>query len=132
MKAITLHQPWASLVVFAHKKIETRSWATKHEGWLGIHASAAKPPTDDLPGTVIEAMIEALGISDFGTLRPRGGHHLAAEYDRRRPQTEGRCRVRFKYELCWRTFGIGFAVSWERDTRGWYVVLGPLSVSWAA
>lgn len=27
MKAITLHQPWASLIAEGHKTIETRSWA---------------------------------------------------------------------------------------------------------
>jgi len=39
MKMITLHQPWATLVIKGEKKIETRSWPTKHRGPLGIHAS---------------------------------------------------------------------------------------------
>ncbi len=38
MKAISLWQPWASLVGI--KEIETRSWYTKHRGDLAIHASA--------------------------------------------------------------------------------------------
>lgn len=42
MKAISLLQPWASLVAAGHKKIETRSWNTKHRGPLLIHASAKK------------------------------------------------------------------------------------------
>jgi activating signal cointegrator 1 len=42
MKVISLLQPWASLVVLGHKKIETRSWDTKYRGPLLIHASAGK------------------------------------------------------------------------------------------
>jgi len=39
MKAITLTQPWASLVAFGAKKIETRSWHTSYRGELAIHAA---------------------------------------------------------------------------------------------
>lgn len=43
MKAITIWQPWASLVAIGAKKIETRSWATKYRGLLAIHAAAKTP-----------------------------------------------------------------------------------------
>jgi activating signal cointegrator 1 len=39
MKALSLLQPWASLVILGHKKIETRSWNTKYRGELLIHGS---------------------------------------------------------------------------------------------
>lgn len=39
MKALSILQPWASLVVLGHKKIETRSWNTKYRGPILIHAS---------------------------------------------------------------------------------------------
>lgn len=42
MKAISLLQPWASLVVMGVKKIETRNWGTKHRGTILIHASQGK------------------------------------------------------------------------------------------
>lgn len=42
MKVISLLQPWATLVVMGAKKIETRSWNTKHRGELLIHASKSK------------------------------------------------------------------------------------------
>ncbi len=42
MKTISILQPWASLVVLGHKKIETRSWNTKYRGELLIHASMGK------------------------------------------------------------------------------------------
>lgn len=39
MKALSLWQPWASLVAFGAKKYETRGWHTTHRGPLLIHAS---------------------------------------------------------------------------------------------
>jgi hypothetical protein len=36
--AITLHQPWASLVAWELKHFETRSWPTPYRGQLIIHA----------------------------------------------------------------------------------------------
>jgi hypothetical protein len=38
MKAITIHQPWATLIALGEKQFETRSWATKYRGELAIHA----------------------------------------------------------------------------------------------
>lgn len=46
-RAITLHQPWASLVALGIKTIETRSWPTKYRGRLLIHA--ATRPIRDTP-----------------------------------------------------------------------------------
>jgi hypothetical protein len=43
MKAISLLQPWASLVAIGAKKIETRSWDAKYRGPLAIHASKGFP-----------------------------------------------------------------------------------------
>jgi activating signal cointegrator 1 len=43
VKAITLWEPWASLVARNEKKIETRSWKTKYRGPLAIHAAASVP-----------------------------------------------------------------------------------------
>ena len=43
MKAITLTQPWASLVAVGAKRIETRSWPTKYRGPIAIHAAKGFP-----------------------------------------------------------------------------------------
>ena len=43
MKALSLTQPWASLVVIGAKCYETRSWATNYRGPLAIHASKGFP-----------------------------------------------------------------------------------------
>ena len=39
MKAISIRQPWAALIVCGIKDIENRSWPTKYRGKLLIHAS---------------------------------------------------------------------------------------------
>lgn len=38
MKAITLKQPWASLVAYGYKEYEFRSWKTNYRGKILIHA----------------------------------------------------------------------------------------------
>ena len=39
MKAITLHQPYATLIAIGAKRSETRSWPTRYRGPLAIHAA---------------------------------------------------------------------------------------------
>lgn len=43
MKALTLTQPWATLVAIGAKRIETRSWRTNYRGPLAIHAAKEFP-----------------------------------------------------------------------------------------
>jgi hypothetical protein len=43
MKAISLTQPWAALVVLGEKGIETRSWPTSVRGRVAIHAAKSFP-----------------------------------------------------------------------------------------
>lgn len=43
MKALTLTQPWATLVALGSKKVETRSWRTHYRGRLAIHAAKGFP-----------------------------------------------------------------------------------------
>lgn len=43
MKALTLTQPWATLVAKGEKKIETRSWNTNYRGPLAVHAAKGFP-----------------------------------------------------------------------------------------
>ena len=40
MKAITIKQPWASLIVYGIKDIENRNWRTNFRGRILIHSSA--------------------------------------------------------------------------------------------
>lgn len=63
IKAITLHQPWASMMALGHKTIETRSWSTKYRGPLAIHAART---TASMTGEVA-VMIDRLVLD-----RPHG------------------------------------------------------------
>lgn len=44
MKALTITQPWASLIAMGAKQIETRGWSTRYRGPLAIHAGAGLGP----------------------------------------------------------------------------------------
>ncbi len=43
MRAISLTQPWATLVAIGAKRIETRSWSTSYRGQIAIHAAKGFP-----------------------------------------------------------------------------------------
>lgn len=60
MKVITLWQPWASLWLTTAKVHETRHWATKHRGYLLVHA--AKRPIDKH----LDAALESICMAQFG------------------------------------------------------------------
>jgi hypothetical protein len=44
MRALTIKQPWASLIIAGEKTAEFRSWATKRRGPIAIHAGASIDP----------------------------------------------------------------------------------------
>lgn len=56
MKALTLTQPWASLVEIGEKFYETRDWGTPHRGLLAIHAGKNLAPVGGKRG--LEALVE--------------------------------------------------------------------------
>ncbi len=47
MKAISVRQPWAWLIVHGYKDIENRSWPTGYRGSVLIHASKTLDPSYD-------------------------------------------------------------------------------------
>ena len=57
MKAITIWQPWASLLACGAKQFETRSWATTYRGPIAIHA-AKKDVFDSLALIPIPVALE--------------------------------------------------------------------------
>jgi len=70
MKAITLTQPWATLVAIGVKRIETRSWRTFYRGPLAIHASKRISDSEfrDFNGETISLVLEAHDIHSFHDL----------------------------------------------------------------
>jgi activating signal cointegrator 1 len=43
LKALSLTQPWATLVAIGAKRVETRSWSTPYRGPIAIHAAKGFP-----------------------------------------------------------------------------------------
>lgn len=52
MKALTLTQPWATLVISGRKRVETRGWSTAIRDRIAIHAAK------NMPWWAIDAAIE--------------------------------------------------------------------------
>lgn len=73
MKALTLTQPWASLVAIGAKRIETRSWGTAYRGTLAIHAAKGWTPeaVDLFFKEPFRSVLLAAGYKLFSLL-PRG------------------------------------------------------------
>lgn len=57
LKALSVRQPWAHLIVSGNKDIENRVWTTKHRGLVLIHASASM--TDDEYKEAADASLKA-------------------------------------------------------------------------
>ena len=45
---LSMHQPWASLLVHGFKRFEGRMWSTKYRGPLWIHATSQKPAPEEI------------------------------------------------------------------------------------
>jgi hypothetical protein len=83
MRAITLTQPWATLVAIGAKQIETRSWATSYRGPLAIHAAKGLGPVGGLTGLAAlcqrEPFAKALNEAGFtlGIVERQRAHVIA-------------------------------------------------------
>lgn len=67
IRALSLTQPWASLVVAGHKRWETRSWRTDYRGPVAIHAAKGQ----DVHARGVEQQARSLRLVWAGAL-PRG------------------------------------------------------------
>ncbi len=72
MKALTLTQPWATLVAYGEKRIETRSWMTHYRGPLAIHAGKGFPLADrNLCGREpFRSALRRVGLGGLGLMAP--------------------------------------------------------------
>lgn len=59
MKAITILQPWASLIACGAKQYETRSWKTNYRGPIAIHAGLKEPHYNYYPQPQMTAIVMA-------------------------------------------------------------------------
>jgi hypothetical protein len=67
VKAITLWQPWATLIAIGAKHFETRSWATPYRGPLAIHAAKRPVERSELLRSMADALVSA-GFTGTGQL----------------------------------------------------------------
>ena len=82
MLALSIRQPWASLILKAGKDIENRDWPTKVRGRILVHA--AKGMTRDEHEDAIDFAVSAinsrpLGLEKKTTLRALGFAHDALQ-----------------------------------------------------
>lgn len=89
MKAITIWQPWASLLACGGKRFETRPWATSYRGPIAIHAAkknvfdvlrliqipisnvmkmALRSEWEDLPTGAVIATANLIGCHEIGKI----------------------------------------------------------------
>ena len=74
MKCLSVHQPWATLIVHGFTSCEVRTWQTGHRGPLAIHASR-KIEEDEVAlcrRPQIRQLLENVGYGSAFEL-PRGG-----------------------------------------------------------
>jgi hypothetical protein len=82
MKALSLTQPWATLVAIGAKKIETRSWGTTPCGTIAIHAAKKMTRADVdicLEYPFVDAL-SALGVVFTAQDLPRGAILAIADF----------------------------------------------------
>lgn len=73
MKAISIKQPWASLIAHGIKDVENRTWATKYRGTILIHSCAPTKfniqLTDDQTKLAVPVLKTAFdGAMPFGAI----------------------------------------------------------------
>ena len=69
MKALSLWQPWASLIVHGEKDVENRTWPTRFRGRLVIHASKTADESDFTDPWIADR----LSPSAASWIQPMGG-----------------------------------------------------------
>lgn len=102
MKALTIHQPWATLIARGEKWLEVRSWATDLRGMVAIHASSRRDRAaellaehreawprlrehglddlDQLPFGAVVAVAVIAGVHRISARRPIGVDETRPEY----------------------------------------------------
>lgn len=61
MKALSIRQPWAWLIVHGWKPVENRSWPTRFRGRVLVHASKGMTRDEYDEGVAVARMAKAAG-----------------------------------------------------------------------
>jgi len=84
VRAISIRQPWAELIVRGEKDVENRSWRTRHRGPLLIHAGVVADRASyvkhgvprDVPRGAIVGVVELVEV----TQTRASGWHLEGQW----------------------------------------------------
>lgn len=98
MKAITILQPWASLIAIGAKRFETRSWPTSYRGPIAIHAGKSWPDAvknNEISEHIHKALCWKGGFGKFSDI-PRGSVIAIADLVE-----------------CWAIDGYGHSLNWH-------------------
>lgn len=63
MKAISIHQPWAWLIVEGYKDIENRTWLTAYRGPVLIHAGLTRADPEDVQAVLSDYRHQRPGLN---------------------------------------------------------------------
>lgn len=85
MKALTICQPYAEMIVRGDKRVENRTWPTKYRGPLYIHAGKNKQWLDDgdlenFPNMAFGAVIATVNLVDCIHIDAIPSVHLDKKY----------------------------------------------------
>lgn len=115
MRAISIHQPWASYVVEGKKRYETRSWPTKIRGKVAIHAAKIRNTEyeEGKPLGAIIGTVEIIGCYPVEILRDT----LSEEEIRRGDFSDGRYAWELSHPVCLETplLTRGYQGFWNLD-----------------
>jgi hypothetical protein len=70
MKALSIRQPWATLICKGIKNVENRTWKTNYRGKLLIHASSYKCPKDFVYRLPLELCSPLCNEITYGSIKP--------------------------------------------------------------
>jgi hypothetical protein len=104
--ALTLWQPWATLIAIGVKRIETRSWQTSYRGLLAIHAGRRVQNPRELDASLRRILERELGPNFFAKM-PRGEIIAIAELVDCIPAEDSRLAAISKVEHTCGNYGPG-------------------------
>ena len=101
MKALSLKQPWAELILQGKKTIETRKWRTNFRGKFLIHASKtpdkvtmARFGFSSLPSGCIVGKAELVDVKEYKTKR-----EFDADFNKHQAKVDKYDKKRYGYLL---------------------------------
>lgn len=65
MKALTIKQPWAGLIIAGIKDVENRTWKTAYRGRVLIHTSKTPCSRGELEAYPLPALEESIELGEY-------------------------------------------------------------------